>query len=209
LAQTWTYQWMQEAKGISGNITGQGKDDVLRDEVLKTRIRDIDNKAQKLLLWSTLCCLFSYLVLIVVIARIYLSFKGQHPVLLTLALLFMYIAIGILIFATWRGMASNRGSFYIAAKSQIRYQINKLSGQRKLITYYLLEYSALIGVSCCFFLSGIQHGLLLLIRLTAPVSIMTYVLGFYFINSFTKQIEKLQTMEKQTEQLFLDKLSRN
>jgi hypothetical protein len=149
---------MQETKSVHQKHSALLKHDVLMDEALKERVKNLDRNAQQLLLWSTLCCLFSYLALIVVIARSYLSFKGQHPVLLTSTLLFMYIAIGILIFATWRSMAGNRGIFYISAKSHIKYQLSKLSGQRKLIAYYLLEYSALIGISCCFFFPAFSTG---------------------------------------------------
>jgi hypothetical protein len=200
---------MQKIKDANRDTMFRLKDDVLRDEILKSKIKDLDHKAQQLLLWSTLCSIFSYLVLIVVIARIYLSFKGQHPILLTLTLLFMYAAMAILIFTTWRSTASNRRNFYSVAKSHIKYQISKLSGQRKLMAYYLLEYSALIGISCCFFFSGIQHGVPLLIRLTAPVSIVTYILGCYFMVSFTKQIKKLQEAEKQADNIFFENINRN
>jgi hypothetical protein len=209
LARAWTYHCMQKLKDDNRDTMFLLKDDVLRDEALQSKIKELDHKAQQLLLWSTLCSLFSYLVLIVVIARIYLNYKGQHPVLLTLTLLFMYAAMAILIFATWKSIANHRRNFFSAAKSHIKYQISKLSGQRKLMGYYLLEYSALIGISCCFFFSGIEHGMPLLIRLTAPVSIMTYILGFYFMASFTKQIKKLQEAEKQADKEFFDNINRN
>jgi hypothetical protein len=200
---------MEKSKAVNKNVSLTLKDDVLKDEGFKAKVQRLDYKVQQMLLWSTLCSVWSYLVLIIVIARIYASFHGKHPVLLVASLIFIYVLMGILIWVAWKGMTYKRSYFYAASKSHIKYQLSKLSGQRKLISYYLLEYGLLLAISSVFFCTGVQHGLTLLLKLTAPVSILTYVLGIYFIINFTGQMKKLELIERQVNHAFVGNISSN
>jgi hypothetical protein len=196
---------MKRLKNVNKNVSLISKDDIIKDENLKAKIQSLDDKVQQMLLWSTICSVWSYLVLIIVIARIYNSFHGQHPVLLVCSLVLMYIFMGILIWIVWKGMAGNHGSFYTVSKSHLNYQVAKLTGQRKLTSFYLLEYALLMAVSSVFFFMDIKHGLTLLLKITTPVSIITYVLGIYFIIKFTRQMKKLQLMSQQVSDAGLTK----
>ena len=200
---------MEKSKTINKQISLILEDDVLKDEEFKAKIQQLDNKVQQMLLWSTICSVWSYLVLIVVIVRIYASFHGKHPVLLIGSLVFMYILMGILIWFAWKSMTYKRSNFYTASKSHLKYQVSKLSGQRKLVSYYLLEYGLLLGISSMFFFADFQHGLSLLLKLTAPVSILTYVIGIYFIVNFTRQMKKLELIERQLNHIFMANISKN
>ncbi|MDB5086020.1 MAG: hypothetical protein JWR09_14, partial [Mucilaginibacter sp.] len=80
---------MEKSKTINKQISLILEDDVLKDDEFKAKIQQLDHKVQQMLLWSTLCSVWSYLVLIVVIARIYVSFHGKHPALLIGSLVFM------------------------------------------------------------------------------------------------------------------------
>jgi len=200
---------MEKSKTINKQISLILEDDVLKDEEFKAKIQQLDNKVQQMLLWSTICSVWSYLVLIVVIARTYASFHGKHPALLIGSLVSIYILMGILIWFAWKGMTYKRSRFYATSKSHLKYQVSKLSGQRKLVSYYLLEYGLLIGISSVFFFADFQHGLSLLLRLTAPVSILTYVIGIYFIVNFTRQMKKLELIERQLNHIFMANISKN
>ena len=184
-------------------------DDVIKDEELKAKINKLDDKVQQMLLWSTLCAVWSYLVLIVVIARIYSTLNGKHVILLVCSLLLMYVFIGALIYFVWRSMTLKKLPVFITTKSYLIYQVDKLLHQRKLISCYLLEYALILAISSIYFFTGIKNGLPQLLKLTAPVSLVTYVVGFYFIASFTRQMKKLELMKAQFDQLLVSKLGRN
>jgi hypothetical protein len=200
---------MEKSKTINKHISLILEDDVLKDEAFKAKIQQLDNKVQQMLLWSTICSVWSYLVLIVVIARIYASFHGKHPALLIGSLVFMYILMGTLIWFAWKSMTYKRSNFYAASKSHLKYQVSKLCGQRKLVSYYLLEYGLLLGISSMFFFADFQHGLSLLLKLTAPVSILTYVIGIYFIVNFTRQMKKLELIERQLNHISMANINKN
>ncbi|MDP9075868.1 MAG: hypothetical protein M3O71_00445 [Bacteroidota bacterium] len=188
---------MEKLKSVNKNVSLRQKDDIIKDEDLKAKIRNQDDKVQQMLLWSTICSVWSYLVLIVVIARIYNSVHGNHPGLLIGSMVVIYVMMGILIWFAWKGMSNSSSHFYATSRSHLKYQLNKLSGQRRLITFYLIEYALLLGTSSIFFFTDISNGLPLLLRLTAPVSILTYVLGIYFVVKFTRQMKKLEIMNRQ------------
>jgi hypothetical protein len=200
---------MGNGEGVKEKISLILKGDIIKNEDFKIKVQRLDNKVQKMLLWSTLCAVWSYLVLIIVIARIYSSFHGKHQALLIASLIFMYLLMGILIWFVWKSINYKRSHFYAASKSHIRYQLDKLTGQRKLITCYMTEYSVILLVSSAFFLLDFEHGMSALLKITAPVSIMTYTLGIYFLANFTKQMKKLKLIEKQIDQVLMGNLNKN
>ena len=185
------------------------KEDIVEDDELKLKLKIIDDKVEKMLLWSTLCSVWSYLILIVTIGRIYSGFKGEHTILLVSSMVCMYLLMGVLIYFVWKGMTYQRSYFYYASKTYLKYQLNKLSAQRKLISLYLLEYALLLSVASIFFFIDIKHGLGFLLKITAPVSIITYVLGLYFISNFTKQMKRLELVHRQINHLYVKNLHSN
>jgi hypothetical protein len=196
-------------ENVKKNVQLLLKDDRIQDKDLKAKIQLLDDKVQQMLLWSTICSVWSYLVLIMVIIRIYGSFNGKHPVLLMSTMISMYVLMGLLIFFAWKGITCKRSHFSVASKTYILYQINKLSGQRKLISFHLLEYALLLGVASIFFFLDVKNGLSFLLKLTAPVSMITYVLGIYFIINFTRQMKKLELINRQINYLFMKDISKN
>jgi len=60
-----------------------------------------------------------------------------------------------------------------------------------------------------FFFIDIKGGLGFLLKITAPVSIITYVLGLYFIANFTKQMKSLELAHRQINQLYVKNLHSN
>ncbi|WP_428329336.1 hypothetical protein [Mucilaginibacter sp.] len=185
------------------------KDDIIKDEGFKEKIRVLDGRVHKMLLWSTLSSVWSYLILIVTIGRIYASFNGKHTLLLFGCMLIMYLGIGVLIYLVWKGMSYNRSYFYFASKTYLKYQIQKISGQRKLISCYLLEYFLLLAVAGGFFYMDIKNGLSSLLTLTAPVSLITYGIGIYFIAVFTMQIRKLNFLHQKINEHYVGQFHQN
>jgi hypothetical protein len=199
----------KNAESIRKKILVHLHDDLVEDGHLKNKLKELDDKVQKMLLWSTLCSIWSYLILIVTIARIYSSFKGAHTMLLISSLISMYILMGVLVYFVWKGMTYKRSYFYYTSKTYLKYQLSKLAAQRKMISLYLVEYALLLGVSSIFFFLDIKDGLGFLLKITAPVSVITYVLGLYFIANFTKQMKGLELAHRQINQLYVRNLHLN
>src|ERR1700748_864805 len=119
---------MGNGEGVKNKVSLILKDDIIKNEDFKIKVQRLDHKVQKMLLYSTLCAVWSYLVLIIIIARIYSSFHGKHQALLIASLIFMYLLMGILIWYVWKSLNYNRSYFYAASKSHIKYQLSKLTG---------------------------------------------------------------------------------
>jgi hypothetical protein len=184
-------------------------EDIVKNEELKATISKLDDNVQKMLLWTTISSVGSYLVFIMVIIRIYSSLNGKHLLLLAGSLFLIYILTGILIFFVWKGIKRTRSHFHVPSPGYLTYQITMLFYQRKLISCYLLEYASLLTVVGISFYLDFQHGLVLLFKLTAPVSFITYVLGFYFIGVFTRKMERLRLRKRQINQAFVENISQN
>lgn len=201
---------VMKLKTLNQHLSALLKADEQGDGDIKEKILQLDYRVQQMLLWSNIAVILSYLLLIAVVARIYGSYSGKHSVLLICSLILIYVLLAIYLFVVWKSLAYQRIHFKRASKAYLNYQISKLGGQRKLISVYLLIYGLILCISCLFFFIDIHNGITLLFKLTAPVSLMTYIFGLYFIISFTDQKKKLDKLDKQIEYLsMMEKISRN
>lgn len=186
------------------------KADESQNESMKSRIQKLDSKLQQMLVWSNICTLLACIQLIFTIARIYGSFTGKHPVLLASTLVTIILLFAVFLYFKWKEIAYKNEDFKKASKTYLNYHITKLNGQRKLISGYLLAYFLIIVVSGVFFCQDIHNGLTLLFKSTAPVSLVIYGLGFYFMTNFGRQKRKLEMLEKQVDQLgIMEKVVQN
>ena len=92
--------------------------------------------------------------------------------------------------------------------SLIGCNVVRLVAQRKLIVFYLIEVTLSLALASAFFFAD-HKGLFSLLKLTAPVTIVTYILGLYFIVAFTSQIKKFSRMGVQANHLYLTHISKN
>src|ERR1700748_1357980 len=99
-------------ENVKRNIILLCTDDVIKNEEFKAKVRVLDRKVQRMLMWSTLCAVWSYLILIVTIARIYANFNGRHLTLLLGIMLVIYGIMGWLIYFVWKGMDYNKSCFH-------------------------------------------------------------------------------------------------
>ena len=170
----------------------------------------MDDKLHRMLLWSAIGSMFSSITFVALIARkLTCDSVGEYPVRLAVALGVIVALAGGLKFCVWKHIRSNRNYRVASSSSVILYNIKKLTGQRKLIIFYLLEISVQLLIAFIFFFAVIHNGFYQLSKFTAPIIAVTYVLGFYFIMSFTRQIRKFSRMKKQADQLNLKHVSQN
>ncbi|AYL94578.1 hypothetical protein HYN43_004360 [Mucilaginibacter celer] len=164
---------------------------------VKNRIEALDDKLQRMLLWSNILTLCACIQVIFTISRLYGSLTGGHPVLLAATLILIMIMLALYLFFVWRGIVyRDTGSTDIRI-SYLQYRIQKITGQVKLMAGYLSVYSVVIVISGIFFYVDINNGLTILFKTTAPVTMLMYLLGFYFITGFVKQKRKLSAIKKQ------------
>jgi hypothetical protein len=183
------------------SLWSAAKADEGQNESLKSRILKLDDKLQQMLLLSNICTLFACIQMVFTIARIYSTFTGKHPVLLASTLVIIVLLFAVFLYFKWKSIAYKDGGFKKASKTHLNYQITKLNGQRKLLSGYLLAYSLVIIISGVFFWQGIHDGLTVLFKSTAPINLIIYGLGFYFMVNFTGKKRKLEILEKQVDQL--------
>jgi preprotein translocase subunit YajC len=183
------------------SLWSAAKADEGQNESLKSRILKLDDKLQQMLLWSNICTLLACVQMVFTIARIYSGFTGKHPVLLVSTLVIIVLLFAIFLYFKWKSIAHKDGGFKKASKTHLNYQITKLNGQRKLLSGYLMAYSVVHIISGVFFWQGIHDGLTVLFKSTAPVNLIIYGLGFYFMVNFTGQKRKLEILEKRVDQL--------
>jgi glucan phosphoethanolaminetransferase (alkaline phosphatase superfamily) len=171
---------------------------------LKSKILNLDNKLQQILLWSNICTLLACVQTVFTIARIYSCLSGKYPGLLALALIVIILLFAVYLYFKWKDVAfKDNGDLQKASGINLNYQFNELNGQRKLIANYLLIYSIAIIVSGLFFWQDINHGLSLLFKSIVPFNFLIYSIGFYFMMNAAKQKCKLEILEKQVDRLAL------
>lgn len=186
------------------------KADENQNESMRSRIHELDNKLQQMLLWSNICTLVACIQMVFTVARIYGSFTGKHPVLLASTLVIIVLLFAVFLYFKWKSIAYKNDDLTKASKTYLNYHIIKLDGQLKLISGYLLAYFFIIVVSGIFFCQDIHNGLTLLFKSTAPVSLVIYGLGVYFMTNFGRQKQKLEILEKQVDQLgIMEKVVQN
>jgi hypothetical protein len=172
-----------------------------RDESIRSRILKLDDKLQQMLLWSNICTLFACIQMVFTVARIYSTFTGKHPLLLALTLVIIILLFVVFLYFKWKDMSYNDGGLKKAGKAYLDYQVIKLNYQHKLLSGYLLAYSlAIIILGVCFW-QGFHDGLTHLFKSTAPVNLIIYGLGFYFMVNFARQKCKLEILEKKAGEL--------
>jgi len=169
----------------------------------------MDEKLHWMLFWSAIGSVLSSTAFIMAIARAYQYSFGKHPGWLVACLGFIVAMSGVKKFLVWKYLSSERTHHISTYSSVITYNINKLTGQRKLIFFYLVEISFLLLTTSVFFVLDIRNGFYQLLKFTAPVITLTYALGFYFIMSFTRQIKEFSRMKKQVDHLNLKQVSQN
>lgn len=186
------------------------KADESQNECMKSRIQKLDNKLQQMLLWSNICTLLACVQTVFTVARIYSVLKGKYPILLVSTLVIIVLLFAVFLYFKWRNIAYKEAGFKKASKTYLNYHIIKLNGQRKLISGYLLVYALILILSGVFFWQGIHDGLTLLFKATAPLSLIIYGLGFYFMVDFTRQKYKLELLEVQVDRLgFMETVVQN
>ncbi|SFS97252.1 hypothetical protein [Mucilaginibacter polytrichastri] len=184
--------------------------DVNDNEIIKNKITALDAKVQQMLLWSNLSAIWGYLLLSGIIVRIYRGLNGTHAVFLIGTLGLVCLLLVIYLFVVWKSIAYQQNTRHRASKEYLNYQINKLVGQRKLIAAYLITNVLLLTVASLFFGIDLNRGITTLFKIAAPVSIITYGLGLYFISNFTRQKRKLDDLNKQIDHvLFMEKVNQN
>ena len=201
--------------GIQTNITIQNitahltqfKTSMVKENRLKANVEPPDHKYRRLLLSSVICSTLSYSVLVLLIARAYQDAAGKHLEWLLAGQGWIVIVMGSLKFHMWRHINSGQIRFGRIV-SLIGCNVVRLVAQRKLIVFYLIEVTLSLALASAFFFAD-HKGLFSLLKLTAPVTIVTYILGLYFIVAFTSQIKKFSRMGVQANHLYLTHISKN
>jgi hypothetical protein len=199
----------KDTENINKNVVIHLTDDGVEDFELKSKLKSLDARVQRILLWSTIGSLWSYSMLFIVVARIYSGYNGTHGLMLAICMIFIYLLMGVLICWIWKGTNYKRSYYYFTRKSHLNYQFSKLSDQRKFIIIYMVIYTLLLAIASLFFLTNVQQGLTFVLKITIPVNIITYASGLYFIANFTKHIKQLEYSHQQINQLYLKGLNSN
>lgn len=171
---------------------------------MKQKIVTLDDKVQQMLLWSNLSAVWGYLLLMFTIIKIYMRFNGAHTPLLVLTLSLIVVLLAIYLFVVWKSMGYTARYTGVTSKVYLSYQIDKLRGQRKLITAYVIANTVFLAITSTFFALDAQNGMIAFLKMVAPISLVLYVLGLYFIIKFAVQKSRLDVMNKQIDKIIIN-----
>lgn len=164
-----------------------------QNDCIKSRILKLDYRLQQMLLWSNICTLLACIQVVFTVARIYSTFTGKPPVLLASTLVIIILLFAVFLYFRWKNIVYKDG----AGTAHLKYQLIKLNCQRRQLSGYLLAYSLVIMISAVCFWQGFHDGLTHLFKSIAPVNLVIYCLGFYFMMNFARQKNKLEILKKQ------------
>jgi hypothetical protein len=187
--------------------TRGGKNMLLENDLTK-KVALPDKKPRLLLLMGTIWSTLSCLIFATGMAMAYQSFLGKQMGWLITCLLAVIIFIGAAKFIAWKSISFRQLRLNTAASPSNLFHINKLSVQRKLVIFYLLEITLLLLVSSAFFVE-VRNGVYSLLKLMAPAAIPNYALGTFIIVNFKQQIKKFSKMKVQSDKRYLEHILPN
>lgn len=146
-------------------------------------LRIQDKKLQGMMLWCCIAVLIGYLSVIFAILQFYSTLPGQHTSYLAAALILIYLLFGIFLWLQFRISTYKPTQTQVRLKEFCQFKIQVTRRQIKLLTGCLLAYALIVFVSCiaCWLEAEDNNGAEKLFRITAPVSIIVYVIGLYLL----------------------------
>lgn len=148
-----------------------------------------------MLILSNICALCSYILLLIVVARLYSCFEGKQRFLMIASLGTMYVFFAILLWFGWKGTVYNKSGAKKAEGDNLRLHLNRLSAEHKIRSYNLIVYAFLLAVANVLFFLDNNDGLTLILKLSTPVGVVAFLTGIYFMIKFKDQDKSLQPYE--------------
>ena len=165
-------------------------DNTIRKDFLK-----LCSKTQLMLILSTICALCSYILLLIVVARLYSCFEGKQRYLMITSLGTLYVFFAILLWFGWKGTVYKKSGAKKAECDNLRLHLNRLSSEHESSSYYLIVYALLLAVANILFFFDNHDGLTLILKLSTPVGVVAFLTGIYFMIKFKDQDRSLQAYE--------------
>jgi hypothetical protein len=148
-----------------------------------------------MLLLSNICALCSYILLLIVVARLYSCFEGKQRILMIASLGTLYVFFAILIWFGWKGTVYKKPRGKKVEGDNLRLHLNRLSSEHKLSSYSLIVYAFLLAVAGILFFLDNQNGLTFILKLSTPIGVVAFLTGIYFMIKFKDQDKRLQAYE--------------
>lgn len=147
------------------------------------------HRIQCLLIFSNICALYSYIFLIMVVARLYACFEGKQRFLMLESLGAIYALLAILLWFAWKDTFSKEPDSSNVESDNL----NSLISKNKKLSYCLMVYATSFVAANIFFFLDHKGGLTLILKLSTPLGVIVFLAGIYFITKFKGQERDLQS----------------
>jgi hypothetical protein len=161
-------------------------------------------KHQRKVLKMNVCMTLGFLAAMTAIAWVYFSFKDQYDWPFKVGLISSYVLMIIFSFISWKSYGLKKENFEVASTDFIKYQIQKIDWQRRVISQYFWVYMVLLWLALVMYIWEITAPGTALFRYSALGICSAYLaaLCIWEVKKQKKQLAFLDGMKAELEGIF-------
>jgi hypothetical protein len=170
--------------------------------------RDLDskwNKYQNSLYRTNLCMSLGFVAATIAIVTVYIKFQAEFGLAFKLSLTSTCLLMIVFAAIAWRSYDFKKDNLEVSSNDFIKYQLNKISWQRKVITQYIWIYLVLLWLAVMMYIWEVTSPGTAALKYSA-LGITTLFMLIVSIRDGRKQkarLARLDEMTKELEQTFL------
>ena len=166
---------------------------------IKEEIELLNDGLQQKLLWSNIGAVWSYLLLVLVIVRLYGNYFKGDSLVITFGLFLMYALLGLLMYVVWKSIAYQKVYIKSRSKLYLKVHFQRLVSHSRTISVYLLLYWVLLAITSVIFFMDMHNGISVIFKVTTPLNLICYLAGIFLIIILSIQQRKLDVLHKNLE----------
>lgn len=163
------------------------------DKSLKRGFLNLYSRTQQLLLLSNIFTVISYVLLILVVGRLYSCFEGKQLYAMLISLGILHSLFLSLLYFAWK--CSIDGKVIIKTNaSELSHHLNRILAEHKRRCYYLITCTILLVAGAYILLQDVSNGLTLILKVSMPFGVAVFLIGIYFMIKFKDQSTVLKLL---------------
>lgn len=167
---------------------------------LKTTLNNKWNKYQQSLYRTNICMTLGFLAATIVITWVFLAFQAEFGLAFKLSLASTCLLMIVFAAIAWRSYDFKKDHLEVASTDFIKYQLQKISWQRKVISQYIWIYMVLLWLAVMTYMVEILAPATATLRYSA-IGITTLFLVIVAFRDARKQKSRLARLEDMAAEL--------
>ena len=164
------------------------------DKSLKRGFSNLYSRTQQLLLLSNIFTVSSYVLLILVLGRLYSCFEGKQLYAMLISLGILHSLFLSLLYFAWKCSIDGKVIIKTNATNELSHHLNRILFEHKRRCYYLITCTILLAAGAYILLQDVSNGLTLILKVSMPFVVVVFLIGIYFMIKFKDQSTVLKLL---------------